>query len=34
MSLTQLRENGASAPIRPVTAQALLEMKRAGLAPG
>jgi 3-methyl-2-oxobutanoate hydroxymethyltransferase len=32
MSLTQLRENGASAPIRPVTAQALLEMKRAGLA--
>ena len=32
MSLTQLRENGATMPVRPVTAQTLLEMKRAGLA--
>ncbi len=32
MSVTQLRENGASLPVRPVTAQALLEMKRAGRA--
>jgi 3-methyl-2-oxobutanoate hydroxymethyltransferase len=32
MSLTQLRENGASTPVRPVTAHTLLEMKRAGLA--
>jgi 3-methyl-2-oxobutanoate hydroxymethyltransferase len=32
MSVTQLRENGASMPVHPVTAQTLLEMKRAGLA--
>jgi 3-methyl-2-oxobutanoate hydroxymethyltransferase len=32
MSLTQLRENGASMPVRPVTAQTLLEMKQAGHA--
>jgi 3-methyl-2-oxobutanoate hydroxymethyltransferase len=32
MSVTQLRENGASMPVHPVTAQTLLEMKRAGRA--
>ena len=32
MSVTQLRDNGASLPVRPVTAQTLLEMKRAGNA--
>ncbi len=32
MSLTQLRENGANLPVHPVTAQTLLEMKRAGSA--
>jgi 3-methyl-2-oxobutanoate hydroxymethyltransferase len=32
MSLTQLRESGASKPVRPVTAQTLLEMKHAGHA--
>jgi 3-methyl-2-oxobutanoate hydroxymethyltransferase len=32
MSVTQLRENGASMPVHPVTAQTLLEMKLAGLA--
>ena len=32
MSVTQLRDSGASMPVRPVTAQTLLEMKRAGLA--
>lgn len=32
MSVTQLRENGAIMPVRPVTAQSLLEMKRAGRA--
>ena len=32
MSLTQLRENGGSMPVRPVTAQTLLEMKLAGRA--
>src|SRR5580692_8252314 len=32
MSLTQLRENGASKPVRPVTAQTLLEMKQSGHA--
>ena len=32
MSITQLRESGASMPVRPVTAQTLLEMKRAGRA--
>ncbi len=32
MSLTQLRESGASKPVLPVTAQTLLEMKHAGHA--
>jgi 3-methyl-2-oxobutanoate hydroxymethyltransferase len=32
MSVTQLRDHGASLPVRPVTAQILLEMKQAGLA--
>jgi 3-methyl-2-oxobutanoate hydroxymethyltransferase len=32
MSLTQLRESGASKSVRPVTAQTLLEMKHAGHA--
>ncbi len=32
MSVTQLRDGGASVPVRAVTAQTLLEMKRAGLA--
>src|ERR1700679_2883099 len=32
MSLTHLRESGASKPVRPVTAQTLLEMKHAGHA--
>jgi 3-methyl-2-oxobutanoate hydroxymethyltransferase len=32
MSVTQFRESGASLPVRPVTAQTLLEMKAAGLA--
>jgi 3-methyl-2-oxobutanoate hydroxymethyltransferase len=32
MSITQLRENGASMPVHPVTAQTLLEMKHAGRA--
>ena len=32
MSVTQLREDGASMPVRPVTAQTLLEMKHAGRA--
>jgi 3-methyl-2-oxobutanoate hydroxymethyltransferase len=32
MSLTQLRTNGASTDVRPVTSQTLIEMKRAGLA--
>ena len=32
MSVTQLRDNGADIPVRPVTAQTLLEMKQAGLA--
>jgi len=32
MSVTQVRENGANLPVRPVTAQTLLEMKRAGRA--
>jgi 3-methyl-2-oxobutanoate hydroxymethyltransferase len=32
MSLTQLRDSGGSLPVRPVTAQTLLEMKHAGLA--
>ncbi len=32
MSLTKLRESGATVPVRPVTAQTLLEMKHAGLA--
>ena len=32
MSLTQLRDHGESLPVRPVTAQTLIEMKQAGLA--
>lgn len=32
MSITQLPDDGASTPVRPVTAQTLLEMKRAGRA--
>jgi 3-methyl-2-oxobutanoate hydroxymethyltransferase len=32
MSVTQLRDNGASLPVRPVTGQTLLNMKIAGLA--
>jgi 3-methyl-2-oxobutanoate hydroxymethyltransferase len=32
MSLTQLRNHGGGLPVRPVTAQTLLEMKHAGLA--
>ena len=32
MSVTQVRENGANLPVCPVTAQTLLEMKRAGRA--
>ena len=32
MSVTQLRENGANLPVRPVTAQSLLDLKRAGRA--
>ena len=32
MSLTQLRDSGASQRIQPVTAQTLLEMKRSGQA--
>lgn len=32
MSVTQLRDHGARLPVRPVTAQTLLEMKRAGRA--
>jgi 3-methyl-2-oxobutanoate hydroxymethyltransferase len=32
MSITQLRDHGANVPVHPVTAQTLLEMKRAGTA--
>jgi len=32
MSVTQLRDTGASPPVRPVTGQSLLDMKLAGLA--
>jgi 3-methyl-2-oxobutanoate hydroxymethyltransferase len=32
MSVTQLRDHGARPPVRPVTAQTLLDMKHAGLA--